>query len=45
MGAVYKKKKRSCPCCKPNKVGWAKKFSKKELEKRKATKKEMEEGK
>ena len=25
MGAVYKKKKRSCPMCKPHKMGWDKK--------------------
>ena len=22
MGAVYKKKRRSCPMCKPHKMGW-----------------------
>lgn len=32
MRKRYKKKKRSCPLCKPNKMGWEHRFKKKELD-------------
>jgi hypothetical protein len=43
MGAVYRRKKRSCPMCKPNKVGRAPARSPKEIEKLKAMDKEVDE--
>ena len=43
MGAVYRRKKRSCPMCKPNKVGRAPARSPKEIEIIKAMDKEFDE--
>ena len=43
MGKIYKRKRRSCPMCKPHKVGWAKKNTDKTINLIKETDKEIEE--
>lgn len=43
MGAVYRRKKRSCPLCKPNKVGRLPARSPKEIEILKVMDKEVDE--
>ena len=40
MGKIYKRKRRSCPLCKPHKTGHAKRWTAKELQLRKLKDKE-----
>lgn len=43
MGKVYKRKRHSCKLCKPHKMGWEKRYTKKEQDKRKRMEKESNE--
>jgi hypothetical protein len=40
MGKIYKRKRRSCKMCKPHKMGWAPKETKRQMQEREIAEKE-----